>query len=185
LKEKLVEEAFEVLDAMDQDSIIGELADVTEIIDEILLQLKTSHEELKIRQELKRGKAGGFKDGIVLLETRNPLPTSKESNGSLFEKESLTNDTVPLDGREVMQRSHNIEKWTDRRQHKSTVEILLNLVIPIVRESWTEKCPEIIINSEADYLVQAKITGKRIGSKQQMELSVYYLEQEKLFKNKA
>lgn len=182
LKEKLVEESFEVLDATDQDSIVGELADVSEIIDEILVQLKVSREDLRYRQERKREKVGGFKDGVVLLETRNPLPTTKDSDISLFEEKQAVRDDIPLDAREVMERSKVIEAWTDRRQHKSVTEILLNLLVPVVRESWAEKSPEITMRSGADVSVQTKITGKRIGSKLQIELSIFSQEQEKLFK---
>ena len=44
LKEKLVEEGLEVLGATDQDAIVGELADVQEIIDTVLSKLSVSVE---------------------------------------------------------------------------------------------------------------------------------------------
>jgi len=70
LKEKLIEESFEVLDAADKDSIIGELADVNEVIDGILTLIDASRDDLNQRQEIKRNKAGGFKEGLVLLAGR-------------------------------------------------------------------------------------------------------------------
>ena len=140
LREKLAEEAFEVLDATDQNSIIGELADVNEIIDEILCQLGIGRDELRKRQDEKREKAGGFKDGLVLLETMNPLPTKKRKDTSnlLFDNfdHTASQDSLLTNTIEVMELSHTIDKWSDRREHQAVSETILHIVIPTVIDNW-------------------------------------------------
>lgn len=177
LREKLVEEAFEVLDATDQDSIVGELADVSEVIDSILSQFNVSREDLRYRQDKKREKAGGFNDGVVLLETRNPLPTNKNNDDSdtLFDDVDISykRDSLPLDSREVIELGHQIEKWSDRREHQAATETILNLIVPMVRDIWVEKSLETIVDPETGTVVQAKVTGRRQNAKTQIEISIY------------
>ena len=178
LREKLVEEAFEVMDAIDQDSIIEELADVIEVVDGILFQLDVSYEELKMRQIQKRNRAGGFKDGFVLIETKNPLPTTKGNNSnSLFKdfKRHFVNDKTSVHPLEVIEQSQKIEKWSDRREHPPAKETLLNLVVPIVRNNWTENTTEAKIKtSSGDAVrVKAKINGQRQGAKLKISLSIF------------
>jgi len=60
LKLKLLEEAKELPEAKN-DEIIGELADIQEIIDNLLEELKLSQEQLNQAQEKKNEKAGSFK----------------------------------------------------------------------------------------------------------------------------
>lgn len=183
LREKLTEEAFEVLDAIDQDSIVSELADLSEIIDGILSRLGVSPNELQQRQNQKREKAGGFKDGLVLLETRNPLPTRKgaDTKDTLFDdlSDADARKSVSIDPREVIELSHTIDKWSGRREHPAATEVILRLVIPMIRDSWTASTPETVIDSESGNMIRAKLTGTRLGSKFQIELSLY-LQQKQL-----
>ncbi|RPI18649.1 MAG: hypothetical protein EHM58_04905 [Ignavibacteriae bacterium] len=175
LREKLVEEAFETLDAIDKNSIVDELADVNEIVEGILSQINVTKEELLQRQKQKRMKAGGFKEGIILLETRNPTPITKlkENNYSLFEeKNTVKSEYLKLDERLLMNQIYGIDRSTDRREHPAASEAILRLKIPIVRDNWTASTTEIgsdeLIND-----VRAKITGSRIGSKIHIELSIF------------
>lgn len=176
LKEKLIEEAFEVLDAVDQESIVSELADVMETIDGILSKLCVSKTELQNRQYQKREKTGGFKDGLVLLETENPLPTkgNRESD-TLFSNFCHTNgrDNFHLDDREVIEFSKKIYKWSDRREHQAATETILKLVVPMVKDSWEANTPEIVIESDSDVRAKVKIIGKRLGAKLQIRLSTF------------
>lgn len=177
LREKLVEEGFEVLDATVQESIIEELADVYEIIDGILSTLGVNRNNLRQRQIRKRKKAGGFTDGLVLLETRNPPPTTKvrDSGDTLFDHLSQpdTRDIKAIDDREVIELSHAIQKWSDRREHQGAAEVILKLVVPMVRDTWTAITPETIIESDLGNVLRAKIKGKRLGTKIQIELSFF------------
>lgn len=184
LREKLVEEALEALDANDQDSIIGELADVSEVIDGILSLLRVKKRDLWQRQTQKREKAGGFKDGVVLLRTSNPLLTKKDTNVdlTLFEDVSNTNqqENAPFDVRELSELSQILDKWNDRREHDAATEIVLRVMVPLVRDNWTASTPETVLESDSTNIFIAKITGVRLGSKCQIELSIFHQKQLKL-----
>lgn len=173
LREKLVEEAFEVLDAIDQDSIIGELADVSEIIDGILFHLAVRRNELRQRQKQKRDKAGGFKNGIVLLETRNPLPTKKGlADVTLFEGINF-NEKLVIDESTILKLSYKIEDWTDKREHVDATEKILHLVIPMVRDKWMAESNEKFTDINGESSIKIRLTGSRLGAKHQIELSVF------------
>lgn len=177
LREKLVEEAFEVIDATVQDSIVEELADVSEVIDGIISQLGIKRVELRKRQDQKRKKTGGFTDGLVLLETRNPAPTTKGTDRgySLFDHLSQpdTRDSITIDDREIIDLSHAVHKWSDRREHQGATEVMLKLVVPMVRDGWSASTPETVIESDSGNVIRAKITAKRLGAKLQIELSFF------------
>ncbi len=176
-REKLIEEAFEVLDSIDQDSIVDELADVNEIIDGILAHLEVGKDELLLRQKIKRESTGGFKDGIILLETQNPLPTKKDSeiDSNLFD--NLTKGTTSrrshVDDPRIIELGHKIDKWSDRRDHQTVSEAKLRFVVPVVRNDWATEVPETIVDLNSQSGVSAKITGTRLGSKLQIEISVF------------
>lgn len=177
LRDKLIEEAFEVLDATVQDSIVEELADVSEVIDGIVSQLGIKRDEVRKRQDEKRRKAGGFKEGLVLLETRNPPPTTKgrDSGNTLFDHLSQqdTNNSITLSDREIIELGHVIHKSSDRREHQGANEVILRLLVPIVRDGWTASTPETVIETDSGGAIRAKITGKRLEAKLQIDLSLF------------
>lgn len=72
LKNKLLEETKELPTAQNTE-VIGELADIQEIIDNLLIALNTSKEELKTAQEKKNNKNGSFKnrDYIEYVEAQD------------------------------------------------------------------------------------------------------------------
>lgn len=174
LKEKLIEEAVEVLDATDQALIVSELADVMEVIDGIVHLLKIKRKDLKSQQEKKRTKVGGFKKGIVLLKTKNPIPTKKKiSLGEpLFEDLEIieANISPPSFSNRHEQA---IYKKTDKREHGAATEILLKVRIPLVRDSWVANTPETSIVPGSSNSIIAKLSGKRTGSEYEIELSVF------------
>lgn len=177
LREKLVEEAFEVLDAVGQKSILEELADVSEIIQEILININVDKEELQQIRQMKYEKAGGFKNGTVLLDTSNPLPTTKslETHDSLFNNISLAdaNNSSHANQMLFIENRHKISKWNDKREHSTASEEVLKLEIPMTRDSWTAKTPERVIGKEIENVIQATLSGKRNGAKYQIELSIF------------
>jgi predicted house-cleaning noncanonical NTP pyrophosphatase (MazG superfamily) len=79
LRQKLVEEAFEALDAKSFDELIGELADVQEIIDGICGALPASKEQVNAEQADKHERRGGFKQGFMLEKTASPHTLSRKS----------------------------------------------------------------------------------------------------------
>ena len=79
LRQKLVEEAFEALDAKSFDELIGELADVQEVIDGICEALPASKEQVNAEQADKHERRGGFKQGYMLEKTASPHTLSQKS----------------------------------------------------------------------------------------------------------
>ncbi|MEG0841141.1 MAG: nucleoside triphosphate pyrophosphohydrolase [Erysipelotrichaceae bacterium] len=67
LKEKLMEESCEVKEADNKKDIIGELADVLEIVESIEKVYQINHEEVVLKKQTKKNKNGGF-DRKLLLE---------------------------------------------------------------------------------------------------------------------
>jgi predicted house-cleaning noncanonical NTP pyrophosphatase (MazG superfamily) len=78
LKRKLVEEAFEALDAKSGGDLIGELADLREVVDAVCRALNISSSEIMDAQKEKRHKRGGFDQGIMLTRTTTPHSLEKE-----------------------------------------------------------------------------------------------------------
>ena len=68
LKEKLIEEAQELLQAKNLDEIQWELADVLKITQEIMKYYHISESEINERIKKKDEKAGGFEQRILLEE---------------------------------------------------------------------------------------------------------------------
>lgn len=64
---KLIEEATELAHSKTPQSQIEELADVYEVLDAALEQLKLTHADITEAQAEKRQKRGGFKKRILLL----------------------------------------------------------------------------------------------------------------------
>jgi predicted house-cleaning noncanonical NTP pyrophosphatase (MazG superfamily) len=79
LRQKLVEEAFEALDAKSFDELIGELADLQEVINGICEALPASREQVNAEQADKYERRGGFRQGFMLEETTTPHTLSTKS----------------------------------------------------------------------------------------------------------
>lgn len=72
LKEKLIEEAQEVIGAASRDEVIEEIADLKEVIDALMLKLSIKSSEI---DEIKRKKSlrnGGFDRGLFLKSVETP-----------------------------------------------------------------------------------------------------------------
>ena len=175
LKDKLIEEAFEVLDAADQESLIGELADVSEVIDGILHHLNITRDDLEEKKKSKQNRVGGFKDGIVLLGTDNAPGVVKS-------------DTPLLDISEDKQRICDInysvvapnivEKSIDRRENPSVIENLLRLDIPMILGDDFIITSQLEKNSDLYNKVELRVSGKRTNAKFRVEVSVLNKKQE-------
>jgi predicted house-cleaning noncanonical NTP pyrophosphatase (MazG superfamily) len=79
LRQKLVEEAFEALDAKSFDELIGELADVQEVINGICDALPASKEQVNAEQVDKHYRRGGFSQGFMLEKTASPHTLSPKT----------------------------------------------------------------------------------------------------------
>lgn len=176
LREKLVEEAYESLAASNHNEIVDELADVEEVIEGILKQLKVTRKELSERRKAKNTKAGGFDEGYVLLDTNNPSPTRQtDPNDALpFQTESLASAGVPtIDHVAQATPLAVLAKWSDRREHGSTNEQLLKLVVSLVSDNWTADSPDLILGEKGSGTIHARVQGKREGANLHLDISVF------------
>jgi predicted house-cleaning noncanonical NTP pyrophosphatase (MazG superfamily) len=72
LKQKLVEEALEVLDAASGEELITELADVLEVIHGLTKALEVGVDRVEKERRDKKKRRGGFERGIMLTKTATP-----------------------------------------------------------------------------------------------------------------
>lgn len=79
LRYKLVEEAYEALDAKGAEAIIAELADMQEVISAIREALQIPVTFLDDEREKKRRRRGGFRRGLMLRKTVTPHSLSKNA----------------------------------------------------------------------------------------------------------
>jgi len=169
LKDKLIEEAFEVFDA-DDNSLLGELADVSEVIDGILYHLNIEKEELLDKQKKKYDKVGGFKDGLILLDTENPIPTIK----SKISKSLFQNDDIEKQHSEISYKDLPIKKldvYRDTRELISENDNIIRITIPMTRDYWSTSIMDLELYKE--HTSKLKLSGKRIESSYQIELSIF------------
>lgn len=72
LQWKLVEEAFEALDAKSAVALIGELADIQEVIRALCRTMDVDEADIETERQEKEKRRGGFEKGLMLLETSTP-----------------------------------------------------------------------------------------------------------------
>lgn len=70
LKEKLIEEAKEFKDAVNNEDIIEELADIYEVIEAFLIHEKIDKRQIDQRRIKKNIRKGAFEDKIKLIEVK-------------------------------------------------------------------------------------------------------------------
>jgi predicted house-cleaning noncanonical NTP pyrophosphatase (MazG superfamily) len=94
LRQKLVEEAFEALDAKLGDDLVGELSDIEEVVRAIgeVLQLRKGRIEAERKDKKKH--RGGFSSGFMLSKTATPHSLPKRSTPSAMDFGEV-NDTTP------------------------------------------------------------------------------------------
>lgn len=68
LKKKVVEEAGELIEAKDKKGISEEIADIQELLDALISEMKMTKSEIKKLQTAKREKRGGFKKRLFLIK---------------------------------------------------------------------------------------------------------------------
>ncbi|MCI0722875.1 MAG: nucleoside triphosphate pyrophosphohydrolase [Acidobacteria bacterium] len=79
LRKKLVEESFEALDAKSGEELVGELADVEEVIQGLCRALKVTDEQVESVRIEKRKRRGAFERGLMLTKTATPHSIQKQS----------------------------------------------------------------------------------------------------------
>jgi predicted house-cleaning noncanonical NTP pyrophosphatase (MazG superfamily) len=79
LRQKLVEEAFEALDVNSGEDLIGELADIQEVVKALCQALGVSTIDIDAEREEKKKRRGGFEKGLMLVKTATPHSIQKQS----------------------------------------------------------------------------------------------------------
>ena len=82
LRQKLVEESFEALDAKAGEDLIGELADVDEVIHAFAQALQLRKGRIEAERKDKERRRGGLKSGFMLKKTATPHSLPKRSAAS-------------------------------------------------------------------------------------------------------
>lgn len=106
LKQKLVEEAFEALDARSGAELLAELADVQEVVQSLCSALQISLSQLESERQEKARTRGGFEQGVMLRRTSTPHSLSRgttvQHDGGLVDEEGAAQrPTVVLRAEEI------------------------------------------------------------------------------------
>jgi predicted house-cleaning noncanonical NTP pyrophosphatase (MazG superfamily) len=126
LRQKLVEEAYEALDAKSGTDLIGELADIQEVVRALGRALGVNTTEIEAEREEKEKRRGGFEKGFMLTKTATPhsiqkQPSSPESPTLMLKSEissePVISDVLDLPGTSLYRRP-------DLRQFKHLLEKL-------------------------------------------------------------
>lgn len=72
LRQKLIEEAHEVVNASDREDLIEELADVMEVLDVLAKLHAIDPDSIEARRVQKKEKRGGFEKGILFTYSKTP-----------------------------------------------------------------------------------------------------------------
>lgn len=113
LRHKLIEEAYEVLDAKTGNEMVSELADVQEVIAGIASAIQVSLKHLNKERNNKRRRRGGFDQGYMLRKTTMPHSLSTQAPASP-ETRNLT--PLPLEVEHVISDPAEIPKGTPYRR---------------------------------------------------------------------
>ena len=70
LREKLLEEVYEVYNSKTKSNLLEELADVYEVFTELVKQNNFTMREISEKAKVKRNERGGFTKGIFLIEVK-------------------------------------------------------------------------------------------------------------------
>lgn len=175
LREKLIEEAFELLDAKDMGSIVAELADIKEVIDALIKHLRVEGDAVRNVQRQKRADRGGFEDGIILVETEKIPPTSRsivESQPVFEDLFSVTDGARMVDESEVRRRAENLERRTDKRLSAGKLQLKATIVVPVTRNSWSTATMSESIRFDSNKIVFGSVSGVRKGGAWSVEVTV-------------
>jgi len=96
LRQKLVEEAYEALDARAGDDLVAELADVQEVVRAICNALQIPFSQVEEEREEKRVGKGGFDRGVMLRTTSTPHSLSSGESASRLADDSSNFQPLPL-----------------------------------------------------------------------------------------
>lgn len=136
LKQKLVEEAFEALDASSGEELIGELADVAEVVQALGVALGLDPSRIENDRKEKTRKRGGFEKGYMLTTTGTPQSLVTTDTAPNLQEELVTISDPALVPRRPPYRRPDFRQAGDIEVEKMlTTEIELNKLVSEVREA--------------------------------------------------
>lgn len=169
LKDKLVEETFEVFDSNDEDELLSELADVSEVIDSILYHLNIKKESLLNKQEKKRIKVGSFLEGKILIDTENPLPNALEEKKESTLFSDLENKIREIKYNEVPKKTV-FNKYKDTQKLSDIDRYIARITVPVSLNKWKTSLLEIEISDGRK--LEVYLENHREGSFNNFELKI-------------
>lgn len=170
LRMKIVEEAFEVRDS-NRDELLGELADVIEVVRAIARVSGISLRKLESVRRSKATRRGGFEDGVVLLSTATG-EAAPSSNTLLSDADEDFSRVIQTD------RAPRLERVSagaaDVRDTPEFVEFVQNGTVALTHPEWTLNAPRrasLPRNFSIDYL-DWSIDGQRKGSTLKLRIKI-------------
>ena len=136
LRQKLVEEAFEALDAASGEDLISELADVAEVIKGLAKALEVGDERIESDRKEKYKRRGGFEAGTMLMRTATPRSLSQAASHEAEMQglevrsgdQSVIEDEDLLPSRRVYRRP-DLRQAVDKESEKMlTIEMDINRI---------------------------------------------------------
>jgi len=136
LKNKLVEETFEVKDAHTKDELMGEIGDVLDIVDSLIKAADIDSKAFQEAREKKIRKSGGFNDGLILTKTvKQNRVEKKEIKDDLFS--FAENSYKTLNVAEYTALCERAENSSDMRSVGDMKISLKNIKFPIFCDEQT------------------------------------------------
>ena len=148
LRRKLVEEALEALDANTGTDLVGELADLQEVIRAITKAINVTHQQLEEERLRKLKKRGGFDCGYMLRTTASPHSLSKPTVAAplIASPESTSTKTIVnptnLPQKAIYKRPDH-RNLSDSKEELLVVEIELNRLGTLVESVNFELPPNV------------------------------------------
>jgi Uncharacterized conserved protein len=170
LKIKLVEEAFEARDAT-PENLIGELADVLEVVDALRKASGIGVKELDSARRAKRVRRGGFDEGVVLLETSHSRLDPEMPGASMLPIEAPTGvlETLQLPALEAARQGP-----FDVREIDDFVEFVHSLSIALTYTEWSLASPHRLFLKAHPLMgsIEWTVEGKREGALLKLRLKI-------------
>jgi len=151
LRVKLIEEAFELLEARDHSELVSELADIQEVVESILVNRKILPNHISDARKQKKEKVGGFEKGIVLHSTGIPV----YSSSSAADENTKRNTKYPI-------------VKGDKKERPGYTEILKKIKIPVHLKQWGTNIGDV--NTKPYKHITLK--GKRVNANLQIDISI-------------
>jgi predicted house-cleaning noncanonical NTP pyrophosphatase (MazG superfamily) len=157
LREKLVEEAYEAVDAKSGDELIGELADVLDVINGVCDAIGIPFRQVTAEQRDKRRRRGAFRSGVMLRRTvsAHSLPKTQDPSAEL--PIELMTPNVTIENPNLMPRAP-IYRRPDLRQVDQSIEKILTFETQLSKLGSIEQATILEIPLDGDISQTFKLT---------------------------